>query len=93
MSRPSQSGSKDGQVVVDVRDAIATVTFSHPKSNSLPSALLKKLADEIKNKKEERDRQMKRVIEIRRDGEPDHLDGRPNETGLSDEPKKHGEKR
>jgi len=48
MSRPSQSGSKDGQVVVDVRDAIATVTFSHPKSNSLPSALLKKLADEIK---------------------------------------------
>ncbi len=49
--------------------------------------------EEIKNKKEERDRQMKRVIEIRRDGEPDHLDGRPNETGLSDEPKKHGEKR
>ena len=47
MSRPSQSGS-NGQVVVDVRDAIATVTFSHPKSNSLPSALLKKLADEIK---------------------------------------------
>ena len=49
--------------------------------------------EEIKNKREERDRQMKRVIEIRRDGEPDHLDGRPNETGLSDEPKKHGEKR
>jgi len=47
MSRPSQSGS-NGQVVVDVRDAIATVTFSHPKSNALPSALLKKLADEIK---------------------------------------------
>lgn len=48
--------------------------------------------EEIKNKKEERDRQMKRVIEIRRDGEPDHLDEKPNETGLSDESKKHGEK-
>ena len=47
MSRPSQSGS-NGQVIVDVRDAIATVTFSHPKSNALPSALLKKLVDEIK---------------------------------------------
>ena len=48
--------------------------------------------EEIKNKKEERDRQMKRVIEIRRDGEPDHLDEKPNETGLSNESKKHGEK-
>lgn len=49
-SRPS-SGSKDprqdGQVAVDVRDAIATVRFGHPKSNSLPSALLQKLAAEI----------------------------------------------
>src|SRR5438034_4964900 len=38
---------QDGQVTVDVRDAIATVQFSHPKSNSLPSALLKRLAEEI----------------------------------------------
>jgi len=48
--------------------------------------------EEIKNKKEERDRQMRRVIEIRRDGEPDHLDEKPNETRLSDEPRKHGER-
>jgi methylglutaconyl-CoA hydratase len=47
MSRSSQSG-REGNVVVDLHDAIAVVTFSHPKSNSLPSALLKKLADEIK---------------------------------------------
>ena len=47
--------------------------------------------EEIKNKKEERDRQMKRVIEIRREGEPDHLDEKPNVTGSSDESKKHGE--
>ena len=32
---------------VDVRDAIAVVRFSHPKSNSLPAALLRSLADEI----------------------------------------------
>ena len=38
---------QDGQVVVEVRDAVAAVQFSHPKSNSLPSALLQKLADEI----------------------------------------------
>lgn len=37
----------DGHVLVDVRDAVATVTFSHPKSNSLPGTLLRKLADEI----------------------------------------------
>jgi len=37
----------DGQVVVQLRDAIAIVQFAHPKSNSLPSALLQKLADEI----------------------------------------------
>jgi methylglutaconyl-CoA hydratase len=38
---------QDGKVAVDVRDAVATVYFSHPKSNSLPSALLQRLADEI----------------------------------------------
>lgn len=38
---------QEGKVVAEIRDAIATVTFSHPKSNSLPSALLQKLADEI----------------------------------------------
>ena len=33
--------------MVEVHDAIATVRFSHPKSNSLPGALLRKLAKEI----------------------------------------------
>jgi len=37
----------DGQVVVELRDAIAIVRFAHPKSNCLPSALLQKMADEI----------------------------------------------
>jgi methylglutaconyl-CoA hydratase len=30
-----------------MRDAVAVVRFSHPKSNSLPGALLRKMADEI----------------------------------------------
>jgi methylglutaconyl-CoA hydratase len=54
MSSPSSAsvaGEKDprldGQVVVELRDAIASVRFSHPKSNSLPGALLQRLADEI----------------------------------------------
>jgi cytochrome c-type biogenesis protein CcmH/NrfG len=33
--------------------------------------------DQIKNKKEERDRQMMRVIEIRPDGDPDRRDTNP----------------
>jgi methylglutaconyl-CoA hydratase len=37
----------EGKVAVELRDAVATVCFSHPKSNSLPSALLQRLADEI----------------------------------------------
>ena len=37
----------EGAVDVQVRDAIATVSFAHPRSNSLPSALLRTLADEI----------------------------------------------
>lgn len=36
-----------GSVTTELRDAIATVRFGHPKSNSLPSALLRKLAAEI----------------------------------------------
>ncbi|HMC57184.1 MAG TPA: enoyl-CoA hydratase/isomerase family protein [Gemmatimonadaceae bacterium] len=38
---------ESGEVVVELRDAIATVRFGHPKSNSLPGALLRKLAKEI----------------------------------------------
>jgi methylglutaconyl-CoA hydratase len=45
------SGTKDprldGHVAVEIHDAMATVNFGHPKSNSLPGALLQKLADEI----------------------------------------------
>jgi len=51
MSSSSQTATtdprQDGHVIAEIRDAIGIVQFSHPKSNSLPSALLRKLADEI----------------------------------------------
>ena len=37
----------DGHVSVEEHDAVAIVTFGHPKSNSLPAALLHTLATEI----------------------------------------------
>src|SRR5258705_13954979 len=43
MSDPLTAGS----VEVETHDSIAFVKFSHPKSNSLPLALLGQLADEI----------------------------------------------
>src|SRR5258705_3225434 len=36
-----------GTVHTDFKNGIATVTFFHPQSNSLPGDLLRKLADEI----------------------------------------------
>jgi methylglutaconyl-CoA hydratase len=41
------TGFDPGSVRADVRDGIATVRFGHPKSNSLPGALLTRLAETI----------------------------------------------
>lgn len=46
-SSASADPREDGLVTVVIRDAVATLRFSHPKSNSLPRALLEKMADEI----------------------------------------------
>lgn len=62
----SRDPRHDGHVTVDVRDAIARVTFAHPKSNSLPSALLQKLADEISKMAEHSG---VKVIVLRSEGE------------------------
>jgi methylglutaconyl-CoA hydratase len=43
----SSDPRKDGSVDVTIQDSIASITFAHPKSNSLPSALLRALAKEI----------------------------------------------
>ncbi|MBK5285936.1 MAG: enoyl-CoA hydratase/isomerase family protein [Bacteroidia bacterium] len=39
--------NESGTVITNLKDGIATVTFFHPQSNSLPGDLLRKLADEI----------------------------------------------
>ncbi|MDI1316687.1 enoyl-CoA hydratase/isomerase family protein [Flavobacterium sp.] len=39
--------SEQGTITVIILDKIATITFSHPASNSFPSELLKKLTDEL----------------------------------------------
>ena len=43
----SSDARQDGSVEVEITDSIATVRFFHPKSNSLPAALLRSLAKEI----------------------------------------------
>ena len=43
----SRPRTADGEVDVAIADTVATVRFSHPKGNSLPAALLGKLASEI----------------------------------------------
>jgi methylglutaconyl-CoA hydratase len=54
-----------GQVRTDLRDGIATVTFAHPKGNSLPAALLRALADAVGAVGRERDA---RVVVLRSEG-------------------------
>ena len=44
----SHTAAATGTVQTTLADAIATVRFSHPKGNSLPAALLARLADEIR---------------------------------------------
>jgi methylglutaconyl-CoA hydratase len=47
MRSETKEPRQEGTVAVELRDAIGIVRFGHPKSNSLPGALLGKLADEI----------------------------------------------
>lgn len=47
MSSETKDPRHEGTVAVELRDAVAVVRFGHPKSNSLPGALLQRLADEI----------------------------------------------
>lgn len=37
----------EGRVILDIKDSIGTITFFHPQSNSLPEAVLSKLAQTI----------------------------------------------
>lgn len=40
--------SQNGTISIHTKNHVATITFGHPKSNSLPGDLLRKLADTIK---------------------------------------------
>ena len=41
------TAADNGQVTVQVADGIATLSFSHPKGNSLPGSVLAQLAAEV----------------------------------------------
>lgn len=43
----SSDPTQQGDVTLSLTDGVATVTFGHPKSNSLPGAILGRLADQI----------------------------------------------
>ncbi len=57
---------EEGKIAVSIKDKVATVSFSHPKSNSLPGKLLAKLAESIT---ELGDRQDVVVVILRSEGE------------------------
>lgn len=62
---PAGSRPTDGTVEVQVRDGVASVSFHHPKGNSLPGSLLTRLAREISALGTNRDA---RVIVLRSEG-------------------------
>ena len=49
LTRPATPGTAiaGGDVSVTISDGIGTISFSHPKSNSLPAVLLQRLADAV----------------------------------------------
>lgn len=49
LTRPAVPGTSiaGGDVVVTIADGIGTITFSHPKRNSMPGVLLRRLADAV----------------------------------------------
>ena len=49
LTRPDTPGTSvaGGDVTVTIADGIGTIRFSHPKGNSLPGALLRRLADAV----------------------------------------------
>jgi methylglutaconyl-CoA hydratase len=56
----------EGYVRTDVANGVATITFFHPKSNSLPGPLLADLATAVREAGENPDA---RVIVLRSDGD------------------------
>lgn len=44
---PNAAAHEAGEVAVSVADGVATISFHHPKGNSLPAALLRELAETV----------------------------------------------
>lgn len=65
MAENSTPESMSGAVHRELTEGIATVTFGHPKGNSLPGALLERLAEEIRSAGED---PRARVILLRSEG-------------------------
>ncbi len=53
--RPADAPPTDGRITTNVVDGVATVHFEHPKGNSLPGALLRALADAVREAGERAD--------------------------------------
>lgn len=66
VTNTSASDIEDGRVQAETANGVATITFSHPKSNSLPGKLLARLAQEVTVAGENPDA---RVILLRSEGE------------------------
>ena len=49
LTRPAVTGTSvaGGDVTLTIAEGVGTIRFSHPKSNSLPGALLRRLADAV----------------------------------------------
>jgi len=49
LTRPAVTGTSvaGGDVTLTIAEGVGTIRFSHPKSNSLPSVLLRRLADAV----------------------------------------------
>ena len=66
MTNTSSSSIDEGRVSVETANGIATISFFHPKSNSLPGTLLARLAAEVTAAGKNPDA---RVILLRSEGE------------------------
>jgi methylglutaconyl-CoA hydratase len=66
MSNAPSNPASDGRVDLQVAEGVATVTFHHPKGNSLPGALLERLAASVRDASTNA---AVRVIVLRSEGE------------------------
>lgn len=62
----AKAGSEQGRVSTEITDGVASITFHHPKGNSLPGALLRGIAEEVSKAGANQD---VKVVVLRSEGE------------------------